>query len=72
MIADESVYAPLITQMAPKKGGVTQIIDQTGKETKLAQFSAENGGEIDFYTNVARQMGLNELIIKHCDIYLFP
>ena len=53
-IADESVYAPLITQMAPKKGGVTQVIDQTGKETKLAQFSPDNGGEIEFYTNVAR------------------
>ena len=55
--------------MAPTKGGVTQVIDQTGKETNLAQFSPYNGGEVEFFTNVQRQVGLNELIIKHCDIY---
>ena len=53
-IADESVYAPLVTQMAPSKGGVTRVIDQTGKETRLAGFSPENGGEIMFETNVPR------------------
>ena len=55
--------------MAPSKGGVTLVIDQTGKETNLGKFSPENGGEVMFETNVPRQLGLNELIIKHCDIY---
>ena len=68
-IADESVYAPLITQMMPSKGGTTQVIDQTGKETQLGKFSPNNGGEVEFFTNVQRKLGLNELIIKHCDIY---
>jgi len=40
--------------MAPNKGGVTQVVDQSGKETKLAKFSANNGGEIEFFTNVQR------------------
>ena len=48
---------------------MTQVIDQTSEETSLGKFSVDNGGEVIFETNVIRQLGLNELIIKHCDIY---
>ena len=68
-IADESPYAPLITQMAPDQGGYTIVIDQKGNVTDLAQFSPDEGGKIDFYSNVVRQIGLNELTIRHCDYY---
>ena len=38
-------------------------------ETDSAKFTPTNGGKIEFYTNFVRQVGLNELTIRHCDIY---
>ena len=55
--------------MAPERGGTTLVIDQRGKETDLAKFYPEDGGQIEFYSNVARQIGMTELTIRHCDVY---
>ena len=66
-IADETPYGKVISQMNPRGGGTSTIIDSSGKVAKGAAFSAEDGGKIGFFGQAVSSIGLNELTLRHCD-----